>query len=393
MTLSRRTFVKRVGIGTAGALGGHILAGGRVVGPWTRDFEEVLWAAQAPQRILLHNNENPLGPGDKAISAMRAKLTEKGIPAARYMSLAGNLAEAIAGKFNCGRENVLVGCGSTQILRTATFTFTSATRPLVGGSPTYEECGDVAKLLNAPIRTVPGTSTLHHDLDAMGAAAKGAGLIFFDNPSNPAATVHKAQDVAAFTERVMREDPETVILFDEAYHDYVTEPEYRSQIPVALQNPRVIVARTFSKAYGMAGLRVGYAIGHADTISKMRRLQYSQGTNVLGLAAALASIEDEARLQAESRRNTEARQFTIDWFKQAGLSSTDSQCNFIFANIGRPAREFREACRSHNIVVGRDFPPFEKTHARISIGTMDEMKQAVAVFGKVLEVKSGQAAA
>jgi histidinol-phosphate aminotransferase len=305
------------------------------------------------------------------------------------MSLAGNLAESIAKKFGCGRENVLVGCGSTQILRTATMAFTSASKPLVGGVPTYEECGDVARLLGAPIRAVNGTRTLHHDLDAMAAAAKGAGLIFFDNPSNPAATLHPANAVAGFVDRVMRDDPATVILFDEAYHDYVTDPGYKSQIPRALDNPRVIVARTFSKAYGLAGLRVGYAIGHADTIRKMRAMQYSQGTNVLGLAAALVLIEDDARLQQEARRNTEARQFTIDWFKKAGLSSTDSQCNFIFANTGRPAREFRDACRAEGIVVGRDFPPFEKTHCRISIGTMDEMKQAVAVFGKVL----GKAAA
>lgn len=389
MAFTRRAFVTTVGLGAAGVLGSRVLPGGRVLGPWTRNFEEALHAAQAGRAILLHNNENPLGPGDKAIAAMEGKLTEQGVPAARYMSLAGNLAEAIAKKFGCNRENVLVGCGSTQILRTATLAFTSASKPLVGGVPTYEECGDVARLIGAPIRAVNGTSTLHHDLDAMAAAAKGAGLVFFDNPSNPAATVHTASAVDGFVTRVMRDDPETVILFDEAYHDYVTDPGYKSQIPRALDNPRVLVARTFSKAYGLAGLRVGYAIGHADTIRKMRALQYGMSTNVLGLAAALVLIEDDARLQQESRRNTEARQFTIDWFKKAGLSSTDSQCNFIFANVGRPAREFREACRAEGIVVGRDFPPFEKTHCRISIGTMDEMKQAVAVFGRVL----GKAAA
>jgi histidinol-phosphate aminotransferase len=392
MTFTRRGFVTTVGLATAGALGSRILPGGRVIGPWTRGFDEALHAAQAGQLMLLHNNENPLGPGDKAIAAMEAKLTEQGVPAARYLSLAGNLAEAIAKKFGCSRENVLVGCGSTQILRTATLAFTSASKPLVGGVPTYEECGDVARLIGAPIRAVKGTSTLHHDLDAMAAAAKGAGLVFFDNPSNPAATLHPATAVSAFVDRVMKDDAETVILFDEAYHDYVTDPGYKSQIPRALDNPRVVVARTFSKAYGLAGLRVGYAIGHADTIRKMRALQYSQGTNCLGLAAALVLIEDDARLQDEAKRNTAARQFTIDWFDRAGLSSTDSQCNFIFANTGRPAREFRDACRAQNVVVGRDFPPFEKTHSRISIGTMDEMKAAVGVFGKVLGVKAEAAA-
>jgi histidinol-phosphate aminotransferase len=108
------------------------------------------------------------------------------------------------------------------------------------------------------------------------------------------------------------------------------------------------------------------------------------GTNVLGLAAALASLPDEAKLRQEARRNTEARQFTIDWFSRHGFAPTDSQCNFIFVNIRRPSKEFREACRKHNILVGRDFPPFERSHVRISIGTLDEMRRAVAVFALVL---------
>jgi histidinol-phosphate aminotransferase len=388
----RRTFVRTMGVGSAALLGGRILSGGRVLGPWTRDAAGVLEAAEINGRLLLHNNENPLGPGDKAIAAMRAKLTERGIPTARYISLAPDLADALAAKHGCKPENVLVGCGSTQILRTATFAFTSASKALVAGSPTYEECADVARLIGAPIRSVPGTGTLHHDLEAMAAAAKGAGLVFFDNPSNPAATLHPAAAVATFVERVLRDSADTTILFDEAYHDYVTDPAHKTQIPLALQNPRVIVARTFSKAYGMAGLRVGYAIGHADTIKAMRALQYGNSTNVLGLTAAIVSINDPARLEQEKRRNTEARQFTMDWFKKAGCTPTDSQANFLFVDIGRPARQFREACAKDNVIVGRDFPPFEKTHARVSIGTIDEMRKAVQVFGKVLAVKTSAAA-
>jgi len=267
----RRTFVKAVGSGTLAVIGGRILDGGRVVGPWTRGFEEALAAAETPLPLLLHNNENPLGPGEKALNAIREKLVERGVPAARYTSLAPDLAAMIAARYKCKEENVLVGCGSTQILRTATLLFTSPERPLVAGSPAYEECGDVAKLAGAPIKTVAGTSTLHHDLDGMAAAAKGAGLIYFDNPSNPAATLHPANAVATFVERVTREAGDTHIIIDEAYHDYVTDPAHHTQIPLAIDHPRVIVARTFSKAFGMAGLRVGYAIARAETIKKMRR--------------------------------------------------------------------------------------------------------------------------
>lgn len=388
----RRTFVKAVGTGSLAVVGGRILDGGRVIGPWTRGFEEALEAAETPRPLLLHNNENPLGPGEKALTAIRQKLVERGVPAARYTSLAPDLAAMIAARYQCKAENVLVGCGSTQILRTATFLFTSPDRPLVAGSPAYEECGDVAKLVGAPIKSVPGTGTLHHDLDAMAAAAKGAGLIYFDNPSNPAATLHPAAAVTAFVERVNRDAPDTHIIIDEAYHDYVTDPAHKTQIPLALDHPRVVVARTFSKAFGMAGLRVGYAVGRAETIKKMRAIHYGLGTNVLGLAAAMASFPDQARLNQEAKRNTEARAFTINWFKNAGFTPTDSQCNFIFVNIGRPAKEFREGCAKANIRVGRDFPPFEKTHTRVSIGTLEEMKQAVQVFGKVLGVKASAAA-
>ena len=388
----RRTFVKAAGTGALAAVGGRLLEGGRVIGPWSRGFEEALEAAETAQPLLLHNNENPLGPGEKALSAIRAKLVERGVPAARYISLAPDLAAMIASRYKCKEENVLVGCGSTQILRTATFLFTSPERALVAGSPAYEECGDVAQLVGAPIKSVPGTSTLHHDLDGMASAAKGAGLVYFDNPSNPAATLHPAHAVTAFVERVNRDSPDTHVIIDEAYHDYVTDPAHRTQIPLALENPRVVVARTFSKAYGMAGLRVGYAVGRPETIKKMRAIHYGSGTNVLGLAAAMASFPDQSRLDQEARRNTEARGFTIAWFRKAGFMPTDSQCNFIFVNIGRPAKEFREACTKANIRVGRDFPPFEKTHTRVSIGTIQEMRQAVQVFGKVLGVKASAAA-
>jgi histidinol-phosphate aminotransferase len=391
MSVSRRAFVRGVGIGAVTALGGRILGGGRVVGPWTRDFAEALAAAGTGAPLLLHNNENPLGPGAKAIAAMRAKLTERGVPAARYLSLAPELRGAIASKFGCKPDNVTVGCGSTQVLRHVTHAFTSPSRALVAGSPTYEECTDYAALIGAPVRAVPLTRSLHLDLDAMAAASKGAGMVFLNNPNNPTATVHSAAMVTAFVERVLRDSPETTIVIDEAYHEYVTDPSYATQIPLALDNPRVVVARTFSKAYGMAGLRIGFAVGRAETIARIRENQYDQGASVLSLAAALASIDDEARMAEERRRNTEARQFTIDWFRKAGFGSTDSQCNFIFVDVGRPAKAFREACRESGVIVGRDFPPFEKSHVRISIGTIDEMKRAVDVFGTVLRARAAAA--
>jgi histidinol-phosphate aminotransferase len=271
--------------------------------------------------------------------------------------------------------------------------FTSPVRPLVAGELTYEECAGYAELIGTPVRSIPLDRALKLDLDAMAETAKGAGVVFLNNPNNPTATLHGPGAIGGFIDRVLTASPDTTILIDEAYHDYVTDPAHRSQVATALQNPRVVVARTFSKAHGMAGLRVGYGIGHPDTIKKLGSWEGANAINLAGLVVATASIKDQARLDAERERNTLARRFTTEWFNRAGFACTDSQTNFIFVAIKRPVKEFREACRAEGVLVARDFPPLEKSHVRISIGTLDEMKRAVDVFGKVLGVSARPAKA
>jgi len=381
MALTRRTFLAAVGAaGAAGA--GYHLAGGRFVGPWTRDAGN---EAMGESRLLLHNNENPLGPGERALAAMRAATTDPDLPLARYSFATAAVISALSSKFGCEGSNILLGCGSTQILRSATEAFTSSTRPLVMGSPSYEECPDMAAVIGTPVNALPLDDTLHLDLDAMADAARGSGLVFLCNPNNPTATVHSNQAVNDFVDRVLTASPDTVVIIDEAYHDYVTDPAYASQVPLALGNPRVVVARTFSKAYGMAGLRLGYAIGMPETIARMRAVQFGMSLNALALAAAAATLEDPARLEAERARNTEVRAFTMDWFRRNGCTMTDSQTNFIFVNINQTAASFRDACAERRVQVGRDFPPFDREWTRISIGTMAEMERAVGVFGEILQ--------
>ena len=184
-----------------------------------------------------------------------------------------------------------------------------------------------------------------------------------------------------------KSSPTTTTLVDEAYFEYATMPGYETMIPLAIENPRVVVARTFSKAFGMAGLRIGYAVGHRDSIAKLRNWDADGAVNVLGLSAARAALtQDPNILKNESKRNTDARAFTVKWFKDHGYTPTDSQTNFLFVDIKRPARGFREACAKQGILVGRDFPPYEKTHCRISISTMEDMQKAVKVFEAALAV-------
>ena len=392
MAISRRAFLTTAGIGGAVA-GGYYLSGGRLLGPWTRNAPETMAAVANGARLLLHNNENPLGPGTKAIEVMQAVLADTSWPAARYGLPSGEVIEALAGMYGCSSDNIMLGCGSTQILRSATHAFTSPEKPLLLSAASYEECPAMARVMGTKVEYVPMTDSMLIDVEAVAAKAKGAGLVFVCNPNNPTATVLSRKAMDQFVEAVLAASPDAIVLLDEAYHEYVTDAEYGTQYDIALKNPRVIVSRTFSKAYGMAGLRLGYAIGVPETLRAMRSVQFGSGTNVLALKAAVASLSEPDRIVAETKRNTEVRQFTMDWFRQNGFQPTDSQCNFIFVNIGRPAKEFREGCAQHGVIVGRDFPPYEQTHTRISLGTMEEMQKAVAVFAEVLNVDSAQSSA
>jgi len=384
MKVTRRSFVKTTGIGVSAAA---IMA---YDGP--RSVARA-WAMSLPQEerpMLLHNNENPLGPGRTVVEAMNAALSNG--RGGRYPG-SGGLPEALASAGGIPQDNLMIGNGSTQLLRTCTQVFTSPTKALVTGAPSYEECTQYANNIGHPVEEVPLDEHMMLDLNGMADAAQGAGMVFLNNPNNPTGTLWGADAVGAFIERVRSESPETMIVVDEAYHDYVTDPSHATQIPRALSDTHVIVARTFSKAHGMAGMRIGWVVAHPDAISTMRRWHMGLTLNIPSLLGAAASIADKERIEEEAARNTAARAYTLDWFKQNGMDATDSQCNFIFARTGMNAQEFRAGCAARNIRVGRNFPPYQEAWARISISTMEDMRAATRVFGEVLGVQAEAEAA
>jgi histidinol-phosphate aminotransferase len=394
MSLSRREFMRNVRpAGLASSAGAFVSARGReaLVGEGRLELQGGVVSA-AGREIKISSNENPLGPGKVALDALAGKFPE----AMRYpFNSTPNesaLATAIAAHFNAKPENVVLGAGSGEILRNATRAFTTATRGLVEATSTFETTSRTARQIGSPIKTVPLDAALRYDLDGIAAAATGAGLIFLCNPNNPTATVHGAKAVTAFVEKVRKTSPDTVILIDEAYHDYVTDPSYQTAVPLALSTPNVFVSRTFSKAYGMAGLRIGYAIGQPETMKALARYRMPYGQSVPGMGAAIASLKDQGRIAEERKRNTEVRAYTRQFFDGLGFKSTDSQTNFIFVDLKRPAAAFRDACAAQGVLVGRDFPPYEKTHCRVSIGTMEEMRRATEVFRKVLGASTPTAA-
>jgi histidinol-phosphate aminotransferase len=344
-----------------------------------------------PNALRLDSNENPLGPGPAATEALVKGFDFAGRYPTNAKPNSADLREAIAKKLGVRPDNVVIGNGSGELLRVATRVYTSSSRHLITAAPSFEAPERMAAALGVPARAVPVDKNGALDLDKMAAAARWSGLVFLCNPNNPTGTVHSFRAVADFVARVRRESPETAILIDEAYHDYVDDPNYGTALSLALEQPNVFITRTLSKAYGMAGLRVGYAVGQARTIEGLRRWMMTFNTNSPAQSAAVASLKDQAHIDKERARNNEVRKYTTRFFNDLGFKTTDSQCNFVFVNIGRPAKDFKEACAKQAVLVGREFPPLEKTWARISLGTMEEMKKATEVFARVLSPETAGA--
>jgi histidinol-phosphate aminotransferase len=334
--------------------------------------------------IRLDSNENPLGPGPLAMEALARGFGDASRYPMNSRPSPADLREAVARRLSLRSENVALGAGSHELLRNAVRVFTSSSRRLVTAAPSFELPERMAALLGVAVRRVALDASLRLDLDRMAEAARWAGLVYVCNPNNPTSTVHSAKAIAELVARVRRDSPETAILVDEAYHEYVGDPGYATALPLALEHPNVFVTRTLSKAYGMAGLRIGYAVGQARGIEGLARWAMPYGQNVLGLAAAVAALGDTVRIAQERARNEEVRAFTVRVFERLGLRVADTQANFVFVETGLSATEFQQACARRGVHVGRPFPPLQERHARISLGTLDEMRQAAGVFRAVL---------
>src|SRR5262249_51856930 len=212
-------------------------------------------------------------------------------------------------------------------------------------------------------------------------ASMGAGLIFFCNPSNPAGSYIDKQA----TERFVRKLPRGVVLLsDEAYGDYVDAPDWESCLRYVKEGLPVVVSRTFSKIYGMAGIRVGYAIGRKDLIAKMAKRRIANNPNQLAVAAAMAALKNDGDFVARIRRlNSEVRDYVSREVSAMGLKPIPSQANFVMISIARPAQPVIDELKKRNVLVGRLFPSMPE-HLRVSFGTMTEMKTFLKEFKEVM---------
>jgi histidinol-phosphate aminotransferase len=283
----------------------------------------------------------------------------------------GALVESIANLHHVKTDNVLLGCGSTEILRLAASTFLGNGKQLIQASPTFEAMEHYARASGAEVVSVRLTPTFADDLDRMLARASASvSLIYVCNPNNPTATLTPRRDLERFISTL---PVSAMVVMDEAYHHYAgTSGMYASFIDHPVDDERVIVARTFSKVYGLAGLRLGYAVASPKIIQQMRKFATENSINAIATQAAIAAMDDADGVSASIRRNADDRQ---EFFNQAmarALKPIDSHANFVMMNTFHPATDVIQHFRKNDILIGRPFLPMD-TYIRVSLGRQEEM--------------------
>ena len=371
MSVSRRKFAQLLGAGAAAVVVRPSLSFAKpsqyVVTPLT----------EGGNIIRLSANENPYGPSPKALEA----ITNSFGLACRYPDEHNNvLIDKLAKLNGVNHDQILLGDGSGEILKLCAETFT---RPqngkLVAADPTFEAILNNATANGAEVAKVPLTSGFAHDLPKMLAAAKG-GLIYVCNPNNPTASITPKDELHDF---IAKTPPDTMILVDEAYFHYADSPDYESVIPFVREHPNLIVSRTFSKIYGMAGLRCGYCVAQKETVERMRRNQMWDSVNCMALAAAVVSLDDPDQVTNGKRSTNEAKQFTTSELDKMGYKQIPSQANFIMFDCKRPVVPIIQAMKQRNVHVGRLFPALPN-HMRLTIGKRSEMESFFAAFREVV---------
>jgi histidinol-phosphate aminotransferase len=258
-------------------------------------------------------------------------------------------------------------------------TFIPGRGRMIVADPTFEAILNHARLNRAEVVKVPLTKTYAHDLAKMAAAAR-EGLIYICNPNNPTASITPKNELRGFIKSMPKS---TLLLVDEAYHHYADNPNYESVIPLVKDYPNLIVARTFSKIYGMAGLRLGYCVAQPETIKRIRPHQTWDSVNIMALAAGIASLNDPEQVPNGRRLNSETKQFVLGETRKLGYSNIPSDANFVMIDVKRPVQPLIKALRDRNVQVGRLFPALP-THMRVTIGKQTEMETFMTAFREVV---------
>ncbi len=371
ISVSRRKFAQLLGAGAAAALVRPPLSFAKLTQPGATS------STAGGTIVRLSANENPYGPSPNALKAM----TDSFGLACRYPDEYNNvLIDKLARLNRVNHDEILLGDGSGEILKLCAETFTGPQKgKLVAADPTFEAILNNAKANGAEVVKVPLNSTFANDLPKMHAATK-SGLIYICNPNNPTASITPKDELRDFIAKTPRE---TMILVDEAYFHYADSPDYVSVIPLVKEHPNLVVSRTFSKIYGMAGLRCGYCVAQKEAVDRMRSNQMWDSVNIMALAAASASLDDTDQVPNGQRLNSETKTFVISELQRMGHKTIPSQANFIMFDCKKPVVPLIKTLKERSVHVGRLFPALPN-HMRLTIGKKSEMEIFLETFRELM---------
>ncbi len=365
MQISRRYLLRRLGAGAATSAAISPIQGLCFSEVWPRSR-----AGLPAGPIRLDRNENAYGPSERAIAA----IWEERAFANRYPdSECDCLANRIAQMQGVAPGQVVLGCGSSEILRLATVTFLGPGKKLVMASPSWSPIADFARSPGAEVVAVPLNKEYAHDLTAMlDRIDHSTGLAYICNPNNPTGSLTRREELVAFIRRLPLT---TYVVIDEAYQEYIGgTSQDASLIDLTGENERVVVTRTFSTIYGLAGLRIGYGIAAPRTAGLLAAGRLPLGVNLVAARAAAAALSDAEHLRVCAKRNSDDRQEFLNQANARMLRAIDSHTNFVMLNTGQQAEEVVEHFRKNNIIVPHPFPPLDK-YIRVSLGTRNDMLQ------------------
>lgn len=330
-----------------------------------------------PKGVYIDANENPLGPCDAARKAVIDIVPNGG----RYAEpLYGKLMVTFAKAMGVPVDHVALFAGSSDPLSYTVLAYTSPTRSLVVADPTYEAAGYSAKANKAPIHAVPLAKDYSHDVEAMAKVDPNAGLIYICNPNNPTGTITPKEKIDWLLDN---KPAGSIVMVDEAY---IHLSDAESAIPQVRFAKDVIVLRTFSKIYGMAGLRCGFAIGRPDLLKKLAYF----GMNpmpITGMIAAQASLEDTNLVPERKKKIADTRNATFAWLKENNYSFIPSQSNCFMIDVKRPGGEIRKLMAKDGVYIGRSWPSWPN-YVRVTVGLPSEMEAFKTSFKKAMDTPS-----
>jgi histidinol-phosphate aminotransferase len=372
MQVNRREWLKKLGLA-----GGVMLSGGLSISPLTAEEIRKYHPRALQSTSKLNSNENPYGPSEY----LRKAITQAFDIGCRYpRSYSDGLIEKIARKEGVTKDHIVITGGSTEGLKLAGLTFARNGGKIIAGKPTFLAMMQFAEKMGATTDWVPVDENMKYDLKAIDDRIdNNTSLVFLCNPNNPTGTIVPASDLQSFCENASKK---TMVFSDEAYYDFITEPNYPSMVALVKKEQNVIVSRTFSKVYGLAGLRIGYLVAKPEIANKIKNNMVAY-TNILAIEAANAALDDKDFYDFAVKKNNEGKALIMDQLNELNLEYVPSHTNFLFFRSGRPIQKLQKAMADEGILIGRPFPPF-MDWCRISTGTIEEVQRFNTALTKVM---------